>query len=272
MFMSKLQKHSSSAQKSLLAAFIVSALACNTDSYAEKVGSNDSASICGATVDWQDVETYDGSLGPSTLFVDKRQRPVGYMVEIGCSGTLLERDLFLTAGHCVGTSTVGSTVRFNYQKNSAGTGLRAASDYAVTKVEEDQIGGLDYAILRLAGNPSSTFGTSVPSGFDIESGQAITIIQHPARLPKVVEGGTLGYRADGRVSYADLDTEGGSSGSGVLQNSTGLVIGVHTSGTWDDSCGPGDPNKGEAMVDLYVQSPIVRELAIDPAKVVAILG
>ena len=225
-------------------------------------------SICGSTTDWQNVETYDGTLGPTTDFVAAHQRPVGQMTPIGCSGTLIAPDLFLTAGHCASSSTPGNqTVRFNFQSAPNGT-PRPTTSYSIAAVVEDALGGVDYAILRLNGNPGGTWGTTVPTALRPTAGQPITIIQHPNGLPKKVEGGTLDFFADGRMTYGNLDTEGGTSGSGILQNRTGSLIGVHTEGTSDDSCSASDPNSGESIDSIMPHSPTMRRIAVDAAKVV----
>jgi hypothetical protein len=217
------------ASQLLLIALVGSSACTVATAENEAPGAVEGPSICGESTDWQDVETYNGALGPSVDFVNRRERPVGHLTPIGCSGTLIARDVFLTAGHCVSASTPGSQVRFNFQRDPNGN-VRTTTNYAVSAVLEDDVGGVDYAVLQLNGSPGDVWGTSTPAVFAPAAGQPITIIQHPNGIPKVVEGGTLGY-TNGRMSYGDLDTEGGSSGSGILQDRTGYVIGVHTNGT-----------------------------------------
>lgn len=67
----------------------------------------------------------------------------------------------------------------------------------------------------------------------------IAIFQHPAGAPKKIEAGTVGDVAGATVYYKDVDTLGGSSGSGI-RDKNGILIGVHTSG--------GCPYKGNAGV------------------------
>jgi len=79
-----------------------------------------SESTCGSSIDWQDVEQYDGNLGIYKLsrqFVDRREGAVGQVrwdtnlnaryTNAGnvngvrwCSGTMISHNLFITAGHC----------------------------------------------------------------------------------------------------------------------------------------------------------------------------
>src|SRR5688500_13850451 len=77
--------------------------------------------ICGAN-DLQYVNAYDGTLGVPTSFVATHKRPVGAMTASNaaggskyCSGTLVGTNVFLTASHCVGASTVGHFVSMNYE-------------------------------------------------------------------------------------------------------------------------------------------------------------
>ena len=75
------------------------------------------------------------------------------------------------------------------------------------------------------------------------------------------------------MAYADLDTIGGTSGSGILQDSAGYLVGVHAEGAIGGpfSCGPGDPNKGPSMDAIRAVSPVIRERALDPAKLSVLL-
>jgi hypothetical protein len=245
-------------------ACVVLSTACSGEG--ENAEATTQPSICGSTTDWQNVESYDGTLGPPIAFVNAHQGPVGYMGPVGCSGTLIGPDLFLTAGHCVPLNDV---VEFNYQLDSSGN-PRATDSYSVSSIIEDDLGGVDYAIVRLDGDAGAAWGTVVPSALAVSAGEPITIIQHPQRLPKKIEGGSLQLVSNGRLGYDDLDTFGGTSGSGILQDRTGFLLGVHTDGVPNGQCGPGDPNFGESIAkNIYGQSAIIRQLAMDPAKLAA---
>lgn len=56
------------------------------------------------------------------------------------------------------------------------------------------------------------------------------VIQHPNERRKQVEAGPLLSNNSGHISYDEIDTLGGSSGSAVLNGETGEVVGVHTNG------------------------------------------
>lgn len=100
-------------------------------------------SRCGLTTESQHVERYDGTLGVTTGFVQAHQSPVGLIqwndnlasiyatpgnvsgVE-WCTGTLIDTDVFLTAGHCFDSNAPGwvlpqvngsTTIEFSQNKD-----------------------------------------------------------------------------------------------------------------------------------------------------------
>jgi V8-like Glu-specific endopeptidase len=189
-------------------------------------------SICGPTNDAQFVNSYNGTLGPSTAFVQANKGSKGAMESSPtggkfCSGSLISTNLFLTAGHCVDAGTVGEFVSFNFERAANSTALLTQTHVRITAVVEDALGGVDYAIVRLEGTPGNTFGIAPVAAADAAVGAAITIIGHPAGQPKQIEAGTVASRSGDFLRYGNLDTLGGSSGSGIL-NSAGQIVGVHT--------------------------------------------
>lgn len=255
-------------------------------------------SICGMTDDSQPVEQYDGSLGVPVAFVNQHQSSVGQLqwntnlasiyTNPGnvngarwCSGTLIANDLFLTAGHCFDQTGGGWTrprvngtantisnaeiatnmhVNFNYQVDANGT-LRQEVSFPVTALLEYRLGGLDFAIVRLGGNPGATWGTTQVSTTDAATGDMLCIMGHPAGVPKRVEAGPALAPQNERIRYDDIDTQGGNSGSGVLRASDGRIVGVHTNG----GCNQSSPNGTNANFGMRIQaviaaSPILQNL------------
>ena len=259
--------------------------------------------LCGAN-DSQDVEFYDGTLGVTTGYVATHERPVGQLqwnnnlaalytnpgdvsgVRWG-SGTLIANDLFLTAGHCfdqtpgpwtvprsngtmnpITSAEIAANMRvnFNFQFDPTGS-LRVEDSYAVTQLVEYRLGGLDFAIVRLAGNPGLIYGVTRISAVDAAIGDMLCIIQHPGGLPKRIEAGPLSDFVGDLVRYNDIDTEGGTSGSGILGPvgtivPGGILVGVHTNGGCTATMT--GHNFGVRISSIIAASPTIRAILQPP--------
>lgn len=174
-----------------------------------------------------------------------------------CTGTMISDDEMLTAGHCFDQEGGGwlrprrlvdgawriiepaeiaanMHVNFKYQIDKQTGQVRTPSVFPITELIEYRNGALDYAIARIGPDssgqlPGKTFGTKSIALGDPIDGTLLTIIQHPAGLPKKIEAGPLNLIEDAHLKYGDLDTQGGSSGSGVL-DPAGQIVGVHVLG------------------------------------------
>ncbi|MEW4528200.1 serine protease [Maioricimonas sp. JC845] len=170
------------------------------------------------------------------------------------SGALIAEDMFLTAGHCfdrfgggwqrpqrdgvtVQSDEIARLMRinFNYQIDGTTQSVRPGDPFPVEELLEYRLGGLDFAIIRAGRNqagqqPGDVYGHYGLSPSDLTiQGAMLCLIQHPAGRPKRIEAGPLHQNLAGRISYDSLDTQGGSSGSLILDD-TGKVVGVHTNG------------------------------------------
>lgn len=171
------------------------------------------------------------------------------------SGCLIDVDLFMTAGHCFDRTGGGwdrprrngdlipekeiatlMKVNFNFQIDRETKKLREEDSYPVIGLHEFRPGNLDYAIVQLGKNangeiPGKKFGRLTVAVDDlIANGATLCVIQHPNGKPKMVEAGPLLSNVNGTISYDNIDTLGGSSGSALLDATTGEVVGIHTNG------------------------------------------
>jgi hypothetical protein len=199
-----------------------------------------------------------------------------------CSGTLIANNIFLTAGHCFDIDSNGwrtprrndvaltpqemaplMKLNFGYQLPATGTSPRIATVYPIIRLVEHRLGALDYAIVEVGKGadgeyPSKKFGLAkVDTSADaIVSATMLTIIQHPLGDPKKIAAGR-GLGADSQyVTYSDVDTQGGASGSGVIDH-RGRVIAVHVLGGCTTN---GGANQGVRLDVIRQQSPFLQIL------------
>jgi MYXO-CTERM domain-containing protein len=174
-----------------------------------------------------------------------------------CSGTLIDNDIVLTAGHCFtapgadagmnGASTCQNTrFVFKYYHEAAGRLATITADDVfscteiITSVDRMNPDGTrqDYAFVRLNRSaaprftPASVARTNGPTTM----GQSVTVIGFGSGIPaKIDSGGTVtNLRAmDGDYFETNLDTFSGNSGSGVFDTATRGMIGILVRGATD---------------------------------------
>ena len=164
-----------------------------------------------------------------------------------CTGWLLGSDgHIMTNNHCI-SSTTGSNNTdfiFNYEYNDCtggGTASRnvVATSSAFIKTSKD----LDYTLVKLPVNPTSTYGYLSLSPKKPAVGDRIYIPQHPRGGQKQISVNSdngfseifcVGDCATPSVPEKSIsyyaDTEGGSSGSPVIDYNTHHVIAIHNTG------------------------------------------
>lgn len=172
-----------------------------------------------------------------------------------CSGTLIDNDLVLTAGHCFTApgadaerpNTCANTrFVFKYYHEAAGrlAAITAEDVFScaevITRVDQTNPDGSrqDYAFVRLDRSaaprftPASVARTNGPATM----GQSITVIGFGSGIPaKIDSGGTvIDLRtAEGDYFETNLDTFSGNSGSGVFDTATRSMIGILVRGATD---------------------------------------
>jgi V8-like Glu-specific endopeptidase len=173
-----------------------------------------------------------------------------------CTGSLVvapNANTLLTNNHCMSDQAGVSSLQaiFNFQRTTCGGTTNAAtSSYAGgTFLRTSPVdGGLDYTLLTLQGNPEATWGEYRAAGANVGVGRDIYIVQHPGGREKQIaryedSAQTVPCRiqtVSGTQTSYNCDTEGGSSGSPVLDAATHQIIGLHHFG--------GCPNNSATMI------------------------
>lgn len=219
-------------------------------------------SLCGTSPIWKEIQSVSGGSEIEKV-IRQRARLVGRLswgslVNTNwtntdwavnhpiCTATLVDPTHVLTAGHCFlshsGWPQVGDrvvtpeeaaaqmVVRFGFQ--AGGTVQEPNKEVAVTALEDLDIQGQDFALLRIQQAVDDGYWQpgDVPTfNFDwIEAGADLAIVQHPMGREKVAATGQVI-----KVSYDELwhsvDTDNGSSGAAVF-DAKSRIVAVHTRG------------------------------------------
>jgi V8-like Glu-specific endopeptidase len=158
-----------------------------------------------------------------------------------CSGTLIDNDLVLTAGHCISTTDCPSRrLVFNYYRPTADTlqTVTTADIFNCAAVVARKQGSVDYAVVRLD-RPATPRFTPAPvstGNTPMASGQNVAVIGCGSGIPfKIDSGGSVRDPRSGTLDYfvATTDTFGGNSGSGVYETNGYTVRGILVRGDTD---------------------------------------
>jgi V8-like Glu-specific endopeptidase len=165
-----------------------------------------------------------------------------------CTGWLVagsNSSTMFTNNHCVDNQTEVSTVqaRFNYQHTTCGGSTTAATTTYAGGTFLRTSTSLDYTLFTLQGNPEATWGEYTATTKSPTVGMILNIPQHPGGGLKEIAwwkdsaqtlrcnvstiNATYGGSASGTQMGYSCDTEGGSSGSPVMDAGTGRIIGLH---------------------------------------------
>ena len=164
-----------------------------------------------------------------------------------CSGTLVDDDIIITAGHCVETQAECESTRFvfNFYHEAEGQLKQLTADdvYSCKKLEAQALGQvgnqlLDYAVIRLD-RPATPRFTAAPVRVEqaaVTEGAEVAVIGFPTGIPaKIAAGGFVTDNNANALDYfeATVDTFGGNSGSGVYRAGSYDMVGILVRGQTD---------------------------------------
>ncbi|HVG57576.1 MAG TPA: serine protease, partial [Hyalangium sp.] len=191
--------------------------------------------------------TFNASTLQSAFNLCSTERFLNDLTPAFCSGTLIDDDLVLTAGHCITSASACSNTRFvfNFYRTST-TGMQTVttadifSCQSIVVRQQAVVNGqnLDYAIVRLdrAATPRFVPAPIRAGNTALAVGTSVTVIGSGSGIPfKIDAGGSVRDARAGTLDYfvASTDTFGGNSGSGVYENSGYTVAGILVRGETD---------------------------------------
>lgn len=189
----------------------------------------------------------ESQCGPTDDRVTSDEPERARLLDIGCSAAIYNTEsCFITAGHCLSTGFLVDIAEFNVPASNANGSLNhpgPEDQYAVDVNGRQWVdGGVgnDWGLFRVFANSETglmpyeaqgahlTLADSVPGsgdvvivGYGVDGGVDNQTQQVSIGPITGNPGTTLNYQAD---------TEGGNSGSSVVENSTQEVVAIHTHG------------------------------------------
>jgi V8-like Glu-specific endopeptidase len=208
-----------------------------------------------------DVPT-ESQCGPTDDRVPSNNPAAGRLLSIGCTAWIISNGLHVTAGHC--SSSSATTLEFNVPPSLADGTIQhppPQDQYSVnpsSKVYTSNGIGDDWGVFQVY--PNSVTGLMPIAA----QGASFTVVQNLGAPTIRVTGFGVDYDDDtrnqtqqthagpnvgssGTTMRYQTDTEGGNSGSPVIDDATGNAVGVHTHGGCSTS-GSGN-NSGTATTN-----------------------
>jgi V8-like Glu-specific endopeptidase len=158
-----------------------------------------------------------------------------------CSGSLVGKDLILTAGHCVTSLDQCHSYRFVFGFAVAQYGhdhgvVKSSDVYACKAIVGREYAGhgSDWALIQLDREVEGHKPLPIRRSGSISTSQKLVVIGHPSGLPtKVADNAWVRDNSPASYFVTNLDTYGGNSGSAVFNADTGEIEGILVRGETD---------------------------------------
>ena len=157
-----------------------------------------------------------------------------------CSGLLVGPDLVATAGHCIESQAAceNITFAFGYRMDAADsprTTLPADDVYGCAELVSQHYQGLpghDYALVRLDREVVGHTPFPIQRDFNLENETPVVVAGHPKGLPWKYSDDARILSNQGQTYFlTSLDAYQGNSGSPVIREDTGEMVGILSFGT-----------------------------------------
>ena len=161
-----------------------------------------------------------------------------------CSGTLIDDDLVLTAGHCVQSASDCQETSFVFsyvmQDEQSLQTITAEDVFLCTEIVAHEYSStIDYAIVRIDPPATPRFTpaavATVPEALQEET--ALVAIGTPSGIPlKIDDGGTVLDSRAAELDYftSSVDCFAGGTGTAVWSLNSGEVVGILVRGSYPD--------------------------------------
>lgn len=193
-----------------------------------------------------------------------------------CSGTLVAKNMILTAGHCIEDGNDCKEQRFVF-----GYALQAPQSlpweifkqdvYSCKKVVKrgfDKNAG-DFALVELDRDVDGREPIVLSKENAVKTGDEVTSIAYPLGLPvKFTPGGSV-RQISGGYFVTNLDTFSGSSGGAVFNSQTGALVGVLVRGEKDFSW---DKDRGCLVVNTCAEGGCRGEDVISISHILSLIN
>lgn len=250
------------------------------DKFDEVIGNSKMNIVLGYGNSLAYINEYKEKKGVSEENVQKYKKHVGTIAAsniVGdpdkfCSGTLIDKNLFITAGHCHKSNIEEMYIAFNYElEGGEGTASRTEMFFPIEEVLDyrNLTSGygriIDFMLLRLSGDPGDTFGwAEIPNveedvtKTDVSVGDTIIIIGHPMEDPG--DPSVAGHKQISVGEVRDIDHTIDEM-SDAIKNTKSFFdflayrLIEYDNDTRNHNSGSGVLNTEGLLVGIHVQSP-----------------
>lgn len=207
------------------------------------------------------------SIGRLDVIVENRLN--GSRMLTTCTATIISEVYILTNYHCVPGMDGNEVVTRAILKMGYLDKFEAPGElYEVSITPVEAVRELDYAVLRVEGNPSSKYGFIPLQVRDPELGEELFIVHHPEGDPqRLTRRNCRLMSSPAAITNTQLrhrcDTKGGSSGSLIFSDNyvgnSFSVVGLHFAGFKPRT--PDPYNSAKRLTTILGQSSVLRQIA-----------